>query len=165
MREVVALEMVGAILCRPIEEREVFAQRRTASLKSSIARILGICKTLRGRNYFDRLPDLSSFVEELEQLFSTTAWQREVLDVVDEHLRSLYAWEAHRQPERQVPKTFRLHGEECTFLGPKVAGQPPTYPTASDLHRRGIFMPIPCIHRIHVGNNPTACRGAHQIQE
>ena len=67
MREIIALEMVGAILCRPVEDRDAFVKRRTSALRCSTARIRGLCKTLRGRDYFRVVSGLEDFVQDLEK--------------------------------------------------------------------------------------------------
>ena len=89
MRESTTLEMIGAILCRPIEDRKNFAQSRINALKCSISRIQGICKTLRGRPYFKTMPKLSDFVEKLEGLFSDKLWHQDVYEVVKDHLKKI----------------------------------------------------------------------------
>lgn len=161
MRETVALEMVGAIVCRPIEEREVFARCRVNALRCSIARIRGICKTLRGRPYFVTVHELSSFVESLEEMFSDDLWRKDVYDVVDEHVRKLKSWEAHQQPEREVAKEYALDHNERAFLS---HGHPDAREVADVFGLRvGPLLPIPCLHRIHK-DGEVLC-GAHKVQE
>jgi amino acid adenylation domain-containing protein len=158
MREVVALEMVGAILCHPVEGRKAFVQCRTGALRCSSARIRGLCKTLRGRDYFEEVPHLEAFVEDLEERFSDAKWQRDVYDVVDEHLQRLRYWEAHLQLnlQRDVPKTYCLDKRESKFLKKE-------YPTASELRSEGPSVPIPCLHRIHECDE-CDLQGAQKVQ-
>jgi nucleoside-diphosphate-sugar epimerase/NADPH:quinone reductase-like Zn-dependent oxidoreductase/3-oxoacyl-(acyl-carrier-protein) synthase/malonyl CoA-acyl carrier protein transacylase/arylamine N-acetyltransferase len=175
MREVVALEMVGAILCRPVEDREAFVHHRTGALRCSSARIRGLCKTLRGRDYFDEVPDLEEFLRDLEERFSEVLWRQEVHDVVDKHLRQLRNWEAHRQPEAEgcVSRTYCLDVEERKFLNQtdqvaqaqKVENSQShiNYPNASELRSFGSTAPIPCLHRIHTGDD-RVLRGAQRVQ-
>ena len=76
-----------------------FAKRRANALRCSVARIRGICKTLRGREYFDTIPELRNFVTEMEDLFSYRDWDRDVFTVVKEHLQRFKSWEPHKQIE------------------------------------------------------------------
>ena len=149
MREVMALEMVGAILCRPVDEREKFAERRTAALRGSIARIRGLCKVLRGRLYFSAVPGLTAFVEDMEDRFSEIMWQREVYEVVHEHLQQLRNWEPHVQSTH--PKLYRLDEEDRISL---IKLPQKVYPDVSDASSdRVAAAPIICLHRIHTGQD------------
>lgn len=165
VREVAALEMIGAILCRPVgEERVAFAQRRTAALRSSTARIRGICKMLRSRPYFGAVPGLVAFVEELEAMFAEHLWHRDVHSVVAENLKRLKDWDVHRQAERHTVRNYRLDTQERMFLGQGQSCTPSAYyPSASDLRGDGPHVPIPCLHRIHEDSQPL--RGAQRVQE
>ena len=160
MREKVALEMIGAILCRPSKEREAFSKLRQISLQISIVRIQGICKSLRGRPYFASRHGLSSFVEYLEDLFENSTWWKEVYSVIDTQLAKLKHWEAHTEYDRAgVLKGFTLDVLEREFLKPCPSAVP--FPAAAVLHD-GPSLPVPCLHRIH--EDAARLAGAHQIQ-
>lgn len=162
MREVVALEMVGAILCRPIDEREAFAERRLDALRCSTARIRGLCSTLRGRPYFAQVPGLTSVVQDLESRFCKSLWCRDVFNVVEEHLQRLKHWEPHKE---MVPVTYCLDVEESKFLQNVTLSAQKRYPSAHDLRRDNpIMLPIPCIHRIHLDDGSDLC-GAKKVQQ
>eukprot|EP00656_Telonema_subtile_P043746 TRINITY_DN50063_c0_g1_i1.p1 TRINITY_DN50063_c0_g1~~TRINITY_DN50063_c0_g1_i1.p1 ORF type:complete len:1178 (+),score=107.62 TRINITY_DN50063_c0_g1_i1:100-3633(+) len=137
IREVVALEMCGAILCRPPgPDRARITGERLLRLKCSVRRIRGICCSIRGRAYFDQIPGLSSFASELEALFDEEAWQAEVYTVVEEQSKRLRAWEP--KPRRLDLRKLQRGWFEYEW----------------------ILDPVPCIHRVH------ACtpHGAHSIQ-
>ena len=159
MRESTTLEMIGAILCRPIEDRKNFAQSRINALKCSISRIQGICKTLRGRPYFKTMPKLSDFVEKLEGLFSDKLWHQDVYEVVKDHLKKFRTWVAHEQPNYEVPESYVLDHYETSFLF-KTNKDEPNVPYVP---YHGIAMPIPCLHRFHT--DVRGLCGAHKIQE
>jgi acyl transferase domain-containing protein/nucleoside-diphosphate-sugar epimerase/NADPH:quinone reductase-like Zn-dependent oxidoreductase/GTP cyclohydrolase II/arylamine N-acetyltransferase/ectoine hydroxylase-related dioxygenase (phytanoyl-CoA dioxygenase family) len=166
MREVVALEMIGAVLCRPTGERVAFEQHRTAALRCSTARIRGICKTLRSRPYFQAVQGLVSFVEELEAMFSEDLWDKDVYSVVGRNLNRLCDWEVHRQADQLTARNYRLGEQERMFLGQgrdQSCGPSAPYPRASDLRCDGPHIPIPCLHRIHDDNQ--LLQGAHRVQE
>jgi acyl transferase domain-containing protein/nucleoside-diphosphate-sugar epimerase/NADPH:quinone reductase-like Zn-dependent oxidoreductase/GTP cyclohydrolase II/arylamine N-acetyltransferase len=155
LREAVALEMIGAILCRPSEERDEFARGRSSALMFSVARIRGICKALRGRRYFAITPALSMFVECFESLCDAGAWQRDVFDVINVHVQKLKSWNAHDEPpQRAVLLSYALPAAESVAAC--------VYPNINSLCRDGPLLPIPCLHRIHT--DVTLLQGAHKIQ-
>jgi acyl transferase domain-containing protein/nucleoside-diphosphate-sugar epimerase/NADPH:quinone reductase-like Zn-dependent oxidoreductase/arylamine N-acetyltransferase/ectoine hydroxylase-related dioxygenase (phytanoyl-CoA dioxygenase family) len=153
IRESVALEMVGAILCRPLEKRQ-FAFQRIFALRCSIARIRGICKIIRGRCFFSEVRGLASFVDYLEGLFDEETWRKDVFNMIDKNLRTHESWQVSDEPTRDVLKSYSLNVNECAFLTS-------TYPDASDLCK-GPVMPIPCLHRVHT--NEEALTGAQKVQ-
>jgi nucleoside-diphosphate-sugar epimerase/NADPH:quinone reductase-like Zn-dependent oxidoreductase/GTP cyclohydrolase II/arylamine N-acetyltransferase/ectoine hydroxylase-related dioxygenase (phytanoyl-CoA dioxygenase family)/acyl carrier protein len=171
MREAVALEMIGAILCRPSETRDDFAHKRIGALKASIARIRGICKTLRGKDYLSSIPALKDFVETFESIFSTDAWQVEVFDVINKHVSKLKLWSPLDETGTREILPYSLNDTEKSFLvSPKSVSsfssssvttlQSNVYPHASDI-RSGPTLPIPCLHRIH----DKVLEGAQKVQE
>jgi acyl transferase domain-containing protein/nucleoside-diphosphate-sugar epimerase/NADPH:quinone reductase-like Zn-dependent oxidoreductase/GTP cyclohydrolase II/arylamine N-acetyltransferase/ectoine hydroxylase-related dioxygenase (phytanoyl-CoA dioxygenase family) len=153
-RESAALEMIGAILCRPCEKQK-FSLQRTFSLRCSIARIRGICKTLRGRSFFLTVCGLASFVEYLEMLFDEELWEREVFDVIDKNVRTFESWQITEEYKRVVPNSFTLSPTESAFVVPM-------YPNTYELCSKGPLLPIPCLHRIHETNK--LLQGAQKVQ-
>ena len=147
MRETIALEMIGAILCRPSDERQLFARERMNALRCLVARIRGICKVLRGRHFFSSTNGLAQFVTYLEKLFDDVTWTNEVYTVISAGMAraDLKSWEAHHVPEREVLKTYSLDYSERKFLERKknVVGSVHVFPDASML--RGSSLPIPWI--------------------
>ena len=156
MRETAALEMIGAIICRPPGQRASFSRSRMQALQSSAARIRGICKVLRGRSYFQSTQGLVSFVEHLEDMFNDVLWRREVFDVIERNVKLLKSW-----VPRGGLKAYTLNdNERRSFLGEAN----PWFPNAAAL-RPSLRMPIPCLHRIHADEEKLtgACRLQHSI--
>lgn len=151
IRESVALEMIGAIICRS-SEKKAFASQRVFALRSSIARIQGICKVLRERPYFSQICDLESFVDFLEELFNNDKWQSEVFEVVDKHVTKFETWNINDEPRRTLE--YNLDREDRSFLIP-------CYPDVTALNK-GPLLPIPCLHRIH---QTVQLSGAQNVQE
>ena len=154
IRESVALEMIGAILCRPRETRQ-FAFQRMFSLQCSISRIRGICKALRGRWFFSKVNGLASFVDYLEALFDEDMWRRDVFDIIDKNAKALETWRVSDENVRETLKSYALNENEFNFLKPK-------YPDACEIGK-GPLMPIPCLHRIH-SNDTEILKGAQYVQ-
>jgi len=157
MRETVALEMIGAIICRPPEQRVSFSHNRVQALQCSIARIRGICKVLRSRPYFESTPELSSFVDYLEtDLLNHEQWRREVFEVIERNVRTLEEWIPYAQPS--VERVYALSdSEKRSFL----CDGNPVFPDAAAL-RLDQGMAIPCLHRFH--HDDEELEGAHYIQ-
>ena len=169
MRETVALEMIGAILCRPgSADRISFAGERLGALQASLARMRGLCKTFRGRAYFTSCPGLEAFIAYLEQLLEVKAWQRDVFAVVQKQVAELCDWTASTVAPREVVRMYALDPTERQCL--RVQSIPQRgipaclddYPDVLAL-REGPVLPIPCLHRIH--NEEVPLVGAHFIQE
>ena len=159
MRETAALEMIGAFLCRPEGNRSAFVQSRLGVLQSSVARIRGLCKSLRKRWYFSIVPDLREFVLFLEELYDADAWDTQVFTVVKNHLKELKSWNPNNVPERSEVKSFELsYGERMALFS---HASDSAYPDVSKFHS-GPVIPVPCLHRIH-GDEPL--QGAQVIQE
>lgn len=156
IRETVAVEMIGAIVCRPPSQRQLFTRDRVQALKCSIARIRGICKVLRSRPYFVSTTGLASFVGHLEDMFDATLWRKEVFDVIHHNLQMLESWSPDQH--HSVLKRYVLQESERAFLG----SDHPSFPDAAVLHL-GPGAPIPCLHRVHEDGKKLT--GAHFVQE
>ena len=87
-------------------------------------------------------------------MFSNEPWVKDVYDIGVDHLEQFESWEVHKQPEREVPKSYKLNSVERAFLA--------NVPDVSEL-RLGPLMPIACIHRIH--KDGAALCGAQNVQE
>ena len=105
MRSTIALELVGAVLCRPEGSRLAFLEDRLTAMKCSVTRIRGLCATLRNRTYFGNVPGLKALVREFEALFDDQTWEQEVFRVVEAQVKEMKAW-------KPQPKILACEAEE-----------------------------------------------------
>ena len=74
-------ELMGGILCRNTKWRDQYKETRLLELKAWLFRVKGLLISLRNRPYCNDELD-QEFIEPLEQILDTNAWEDEVFSIV-----------------------------------------------------------------------------------